>query len=78
MAAKRLTELWREAAAAKPSDWQIKGVVRGPRDIDPKLRSTDEWCAWARGPDKERVEGRGPVPHDALYALTLRLKELDA
>ena len=29
-----------------------------------------------RGPDKERVEGRGPSPQDALRQLALRLKEL--
>ena len=76
MAAKGLTELWRYAMAAKPSNWQIKGVVCGPREIDPAIRSTEEWCAWARGPDKERVEGRGTSPHDALSELTLRLKKL--
>ena len=43
------------------------GVVRGPREVDPKIQS-DSWMAWARGPEGERVdengasEGRAPSP----------------
>ena len=32
--------------------------------------------AWARGPNEERLEDRGSGPHDALPALTVKLKEL--
>ena len=42
----------------------------------PAIRRTEEWRARARGPDQERAEGCGPSPHDVLYHLTLRLKEL--
>lgn len=41
------------------------------------IRSSEEWVAWARGPDKKRVEARGTNPHDALSELALRLKELE-
>src|SRR5688500_19993426 len=61
MAAKGLTECWRAAFAAKPSDWKLMGVVCGPREVDPAIRNPEEWCAWARGPNKERLEGRGPA-----------------
>jgi hypothetical protein len=77
MASKGLTECWRGAIAAKLSDWRLMGVVCGPREVDPKIRSTEEWCAWARGPKGERLEGRGSGPQDALLELTVRLKGLN-
>jgi len=64
--------------ASKSSDWTLRGVVNGPREVDPAVRSPDEWCAWARGPNKERIEGRGSSPEDALLALTVELRELEA
>ncbi len=76
MASKGLTECWRGAMAAKPSDWRLMGVVCGPREVDPKIRSSEEWCAWARGPKGERLEGRGSGPQDALLELTVRLTGL--
>lgn len=45
------------AMAAKPSTWRLMGVVCGPREVDPAIRGSEEWCAWARGPDKERRRG---------------------
>ena len=62
--------------AAKPSDWRLMGVAYGPREVDLKVHSAEEWCAWARGPDRERLEGRGSGPGDALLALTAKLREL--
>ena len=47
MAGKGLTEAWRGAMAAKPSDWALRGIVCGPREIDPAIRSTEEWCVGA-------------------------------
>ena len=70
------TQCWRDAMAPKPSDWTLRGVVNGPREVDPAVRLADEWCAWARGPNKERIEGRGPSPQDALLALTVELRAL--
>ena len=51
------------------------GVVCGTREVDPAIRNLEEWCAWARGPKTECLEGRGPSPEDALTTLALRLKE---
>ena len=75
VANKGLTECWRDAMAAKPSTWKLMGVACGPREVDPNIHSAGEWCAWARGPAGERLEGRGTGPHDALLALTVELKE---
>jgi len=62
--------------AAKPADWRLMGVACGPREVDPNVHSGEEWCVWARGPNREPLEGRGSAPGDALLALTMRLKEL--
>ena len=78
MATIDLTKAWRNAYAAKPSDWKLMGVVCGTREVDPAVRNPEEWCAWARVPNKERLEGRGPSAEDALMTLALRLKELSA
>ena len=78
MASKGLTECWRDAMAAKPTDWKLMGVACGPREVDRKVHSSEEWCAWARGPNKERLEGRGTGPQDALLELTVKLKGLGA
>ena len=75
MAAKGLTESWRAAEAAKPSTWRIMGVVTGPRVADPAIEGED-WCAWARGPKDERVDGYGPSAEDALTRLALALREV--
>ena len=62
--------------AAKPSNWTLRGIVCGSREADPKIHSAEEWCAWARGPKDERLEGSGLSAEDALTTLTLHLKEL--
>ena len=66
------------AGMAKPSDWRLMGVVCGPRELDPTIRSTEEWCAWARRPKGERLEGRGTGPKDALLELTINPRSLSA
>ena len=75
MAAKGLTEAWNAAMAAKPSDWTLRGVVCGPREVDPQIRGSG-WVAWATGPDGGRLQGTGESPHEALGALTVQLKEM--
>ena len=70
-----LTELWNAAMAAKPSDWTLRGVVCGPREVDPQIRSTS-WVAWATGPEGARLQGDGPSPQDALATLTVQLRGL--
>jgi hypothetical protein len=59
--AKTLTQAWTSAEAKKPDGWQLKGVVLGPCEIDPTIRSPD-WVAWARGPDGRREEGKARHP----------------
>ncbi len=75
MAAKGLTEAWRSAEAAKPSDWTIRGVVLGPREVDPRINGP-RWTAWALGPNGERVQAEGESPHDALMTLSVQLRGL--
>ena len=77
MAAKGLTKAWRSAEAAKPSDWTIRGVVLGPREVDPRI-SGPRWAAWAAGPNGERLQAEADSPQDALTTLALRLRELEA
>jgi hypothetical protein len=78
MAAKGLTECWREAMAAKPSTWKLMGVACGPREVDPNIHSPEEWCAWARGPKASGSKGRCTGPQDALLELTVKLRELSS
>ena len=75
MALKGLTECWRDAMAAKPSTGRLMGVACGPREVDPNIHSAEEWCAWAKGQNRVRIEGRGTGPHDALLAITVKLKD---
>ncbi len=58
MALSGLTEAWVEAEAALPNGWQLLGVVKGPRRVDPSISSA-EWCAWAR-PAREDADYRAP------------------
>ena len=37
-------------------------------------RQRSRGAPWARGPNKERLEGRGSRPQDALLELTVELK----
>ena len=58
------TQSWIAAGATPLPEWDLMGVVRGPREADPRIQS-ELWVAWARGPDGERVEGRGESPEQA-------------
>ena len=75
MAAKGLTECWREAEAAKPSTWKVRGVALGPREADPAIDGAT-WVAWATGPKDKRLHGAGDSPQDALVQLALGLREV--
>jgi len=63
-----LTQSWIAAEAILPPEWHLMGVVRGPREVDPQIRS-ESWVAWARGPNGQRVEGQGDSAQGALDAL---------
>jgi 3-deoxy-D-arabino-heptulosonate 7-phosphate (DAHP) synthase len=45
------------AFQVEPADWRLMGVVCGPCEVDPNIRSASEWCAWRVARTKERVEG---------------------
>ena len=62
--ARALTDAWTRAEASKPAGWRLMGVVRGPREVDPVIRS-ESWLAWAVGPNGERAEGTGSYPEQA-------------
>ncbi len=69
----RLTQDWTAAEATLPRDWRLMGVVRGPREVDPAIRS-ESWVAWARGPAGERVDGQGDTPDGALRDFVKRMR----
>ena len=71
----KLTQAWTKAEAALPLEWSLMGVVRGPREVDPQIRS-ENWVAWARGPKGERAEGQGSFPAQALLDLAAKLEPL--
>ena len=77
-----ISEAWIEAEAALPDGWEVRGVARGPREVDPQIQSA-EWAAWARptrpGADYAaiaKVEGRGETALEALHGLTRELREV--
>lgn len=68
-----LTHAWTRASASLPLDWRLKGVVEGPREIDPAIRG-QTWVAWARGgPNDERAAGEGGSAIAALLDLSNKL-----
>lgn len=71
----KLTLAWTKAEALLPLGWRLMGVVAGPREADPIIRS-ESWIAWADGPEGERAEGDGGFPAQALNKLSERLREL--
>ena len=76
-----LSKAWVAASAALPHGWSIRGVARGPREVDPQIHG-ESWVAWAR-PDEDRpelppsVEGQGESADQAVNALANALRELD-
>jgi len=42
-----MSKYWLEAESALPTGWLLYGVVRGPRQVDPRIDSA-MWCAFAR------------------------------
>lgn len=79
-----LSKAWVEAEAARPDGWELLGVAKGPRELDPRIASA-EWVAWAR-PVREQadyrayaiVQGRGESAQSALSGLARALREIGA
>ena len=42
-----LSKAWVDAEASRPHGWELLGVAKGPREVDPRIASA-EWDA--RGP----------------------------
>jgi len=60
--------------ASRSPEWRLMGVVRGPREVDPRIHS-DSWVAWARGPKGERVDGQADSAQGALNALANEMRK---
>ena len=60
-----------EAAAG---GWEIRGVVKGPRQADPAIHGSS-WTAWAAG-DGQRVEGHGDTAEEAMADLANQLRAI--
>jgi hypothetical protein len=60
--------------ATLPPEGRLMGVIRGPREVDPQIRS-DSWVAWARGPKGERVDGQADSAQGALDALANAMRK---
>lgn len=70
-----LTQAWTRAEACKPHVWTLRGVVLGPREVAPVIRSA-VWVAWALGPNGEHAQGEGDYPEGALLDLAAKLKAI--
>ena len=71
----KLTQIWIQVEASLPLEWTLMGVVHGPLAADPQVPS-DNWVAFAVGPEGERAEGVGSAADSALTNLALQLSEL--
>lgn len=60
-----------------PATSRVRSVRNRSRRSTPFRSQQPEWCAWARGPKGECVEGRGASPKDVLLELTGRLKGVE-
>jgi hypothetical protein len=68
-----LTQAWTRAEASLPHGGSIRGLVLGPREVAPVIRSA-VWVAWARGRNGEHQEGEGNYPEGALLDLATKLR----
>ncbi len=79
-----LDTAWSAAEAALPRGWELRGVAKGPREVDPRIDAAD-WTAWAKPAEDDadyravgRVAGRGLSATEALAALESELRALAA
>ncbi len=70
-----------EAEAAMPLEWEIAGLVLGPRLAEPEIDGR-RWGAWARPKEGSKAEalppvrGSGESVHQALNNLAKQLREM--
>jgi len=71
-----MSKYWTDASAMLPKggEWEIRGVVKGPRQADPAIHGAT-WTAWATGEDL-RVEGHGDTAEDAMADLANQLRAI--
>jgi hypothetical protein len=65
---------WTAASAQLPQGWELRGVVKGPRQADPAIHGST-WTAWAAG-DGQRVEGHGETAEEAMADLANQLRAI--
>jgi hypothetical protein len=66
-----MTKYWTQASAYLPNGWELRGVVKGPRQADPAIHGAT-WTAWATG-DGQRAEGHGDTAEGAMADLANQL-----
>ena len=78
MALAGMSKYWTSASAmlARGGDWELRGVVKGPRQADPAIHGLT-WTAWAAG-DGQRVEGHGVTAEEAMADLANQLRAIRA
>jgi len=71
-----MSKYWTSAMAMLPrgGDWELRGVVRGPRQADPVIHGST-WTAWAAC-DGQRVEGHGDTAEEAMADLANQLRAI--
>jgi hypothetical protein len=69
-----LTGSWIAAAATLPPEWQMMGVVRGPREVDPKI-SSDSWGRLGPWPERRAGRRSGRLSSGALDALANAMRK---
>jgi hypothetical protein len=50
-----INRAWIEADAAMPLEWELRGLVLGPRVADPAIQDA-QWVAWARPKEGSKDE----------------------
>jgi hypothetical protein len=69
-----MSKHWTAASAQLPHGWELRAVVKGPRQADPAIHGAT-WTAWAAG-DVQRVEGHGDTAEDAMADLANLLRAI--
>jgi hypothetical protein len=69
-----MPKYWTQASAQLPHGWELRGVVKGPRQAEPTIHGST-WTAWATG-DGQRVEGHGDTAEEAMADLANQLRAI--
>jgi len=73
-----MSKYWTEASAMLPKggEWELRGVVKGPRQADPAIHGAT-WTALATG-DGQRLEGHGESAEESVKDLANQLRRIRA